>query len=276
MAIRERRSIWRVGPESRWTTVLPVLFVIVSLVALAALPVVVGNHTAKMRDQITRIAEPARRAANQIQLDLSSELDKVIAFQVTGQPQFRNDYRSLVKEQVRDYEVLRNSGPQLSPDVDRDLRVLIAETQHWHAGATTGDFLQQELPAEVFMTRLFERHPSYERALRAAATLETSIQSAANDRLSKIRNAERLNMALTIGLTLLALTSALLVAGLGRQTRLLAREAMGRRQEAEREAGEAKIARAAAENEERRAAFLASAVQELTSSLEPDRTISAL
>src|SRR5207244_3421221 len=58
--------------------VLPVLFVIVSLVALAVLPVIVGNHTARMRDQITRIAEPARRAANEIQVGLWTELDKVI------------------------------------------------------------------------------------------------------------------------------------------------------------------------------------------------------
>lgn len=276
MATRERRSIFRVGPESRWTTVLPVLFVIASLVALAALPIVVGNHTAQMRDQITRVAEPARRAANQIQLDLSSELDKVIAFQVTGETQFRDDYRRLLREQVRDYEVLQNFGPQLGEDVDRDLHVLISETQRWHAGVTTGEFLQRQLPAEVFMTRLFERHPSYERALQAAAALETAIQTAAGERLSKIRNAERLNMALTIVLTVLALTSALLVARLGRQTRFMAREAMQRRQEAEREAGEAKIARAAAEKEERRAAFLATAVQELASSLDLGRTVSTL
>jgi len=254
----------------------PVLFIIASLLALAVLPVIVGNHTAQMRDQITRIAEPARRAANQIQVDLSSELDKVIAFQVTGQPQFRETYRNLLNEQVHDYAVLRNLGPRLGEDVDRDLRALIAETQRWHAGVTTGEFLDRQLPAEIFMTRLFERHPSYERALQSAAGLETAIQAAANDRLARIRNAERLNMALTIVLTLLALTSAMLVASLGRQMRLLAREAMRRRQQAEREAGEAKIARAAAEKEERRAAFLAAAVQELTSSLDVDRTVSTL
>ncbi len=274
--VRDRRSIWRVGPESTWTTVLPVLFVIASLLTLAILPVVVGSHTSRMRDQITLVAEPARRAVNEIQLDLSSELDKVIAFQVTGQTAFRDDYRNLLAEQVRDYDVLRRLGPQLGEDVNRDLLGLITETQRWRAGVTTGEFLQRQLPAEVFMTRIFERHPSYERALHSAAALETAIQAAANDRLAKIRDAERINMALTIVLTLLALTSALLVAGLGRQTRLLAREAMRRRQEAEREAGEAKIARAAAEKEERRAAFLATAVQELTASLDIDRAVGTL
>ena len=254
----------------------PVIFVIASLLALAVLPVIVGAHTAKMRDQITRIAEPSRAAANEIQAGLSAELDKVIAFQVTGESQYRNDYRTILDQQVRDYAELRTLGPQLGEDVDRDLNRLIAASQRWHAGVTNGEFLQRQVPSEIFMTRLFERHPAYEQALRAAADLENAIQAAASDRLGKIRNAERLNMALTIFLTALALTSALLVAGLGRQTRLLAREAVRRRHEAEREAGEAKIARAAAEREERRAAFLASAMQELTSSLDVDRTVKTL
>ena len=255
---------------------LPVVFIIASLVSLASLPVVVGTHTARMRNEITRLAEPARRAANEVQLDLSAELDKVIAFQVTGQPQFRDDYRSLLNQQLRDYEVLRSAGPQLGDEVNKNLVTLISETQRWHAGVTAGEFLQRQLPSEVFTTRLFERHPSYDRALRSASSLESAIQSAANDRLAKIRDAERVNMALTIILTLLALISALLVAGLGRQTRRLAREAERRREEAEREAGEAKIARAAAEKEERRAAFLATAVQELASSLDVSRTVATL
>jgi signal transduction histidine kinase len=273
---RDRRSIWRVGPDSTWTTVLPVIFVIVSLLALAVLPILFGAHTAKMRDQITRIAEPARSAANDVQVGLSAELDKVIAFQVTGEAQYRTDYRKLLDQQVRDYAALRALGPQLGADVTRDLTSLIAAAQRWHAGVTSGELLQRQLPSEVFMTRLFERHPSYELALRSAADLENSIQAASSDRIGKIRNAEQLNMALTIFLTVLAMTSALLVFYLGRQTRLLAREAVRRRREAERDAGEARVARAAAENEERRAAFLASAVQELASSLDFEKTIATL
>ncbi|HYS53109.1 MAG TPA: GAF domain-containing sensor histidine kinase [Thermoanaerobaculia bacterium] len=274
--ITERRSIWRVDPDSTWTTVLPVVFIIASLVSLASLPVIVGTHTARMRQDITLLAEPARRAANEIQVDLSAELDKVIAFQVTGQPQFRDDYRTLLDQQRRDYEVLRGIGSRLGDEVNKNLVALISETQRWHAGATSGEFLQRQLPSEVFMTRLFERHPSYDRALRAASSLESAIQLAANDRLAKIRDAERVNMALTIILTFLALISGLLVAGLGRQTRRLAREAERRRDESEREAGEAKMARAAAEKEERRAAFLATALQELTSSLDVSRTVATL
>src|SRR5438477_10105927 len=77
---KERRSIWRIDPDSKWTTVLPVAFIIISLLSLLILPIVVATRTARMRREIMSIAEPARAAANQIQMDLSAELDKVISF----------------------------------------------------------------------------------------------------------------------------------------------------------------------------------------------------
>jgi signal transduction histidine kinase len=272
----ERRSIWRVGPDSTWTTIVPVVFIIASLLTLVLLPIFFGTHTSQMRREITDVAEPSRRAANEIQNDLSTELGHVIAWQVTGQKQFRDDYLRLLAEQERDADILRRFAPKLGPQVARDLQSLTKESKEWHADVVSSEFLSRQIPAEVSMTRLFEKHPSYEDALKAAAALEVSIQFAIDDRLTQIRAEEKLSQSLTIILTLLALTSALLVAGLGRQMRLLAREAMARRQEAEREAAEAQRARAAAEREERRAAFLATAGQELASSLDYEHAIATL
>ena len=272
----ERRSIWRVGPDSTWTTIIPVAFIIASLLTLVLLPLFFGTHTSKMRREISEVAEPSRRAANEIQTDLSSELDKVIAWQVTGQRQYRDDYLRLLAGQKHDYDLLLRLGPRLGPEVVQNLRALKKETDEWHEAAVSGEFLSRQIPAEVFTTRLFEKHPSYDEALRASTDLEISIQEAIDDRLTKIRDAEKLSASLTIILTLLALTSALLVAGLGRQMRLLAREAMARRHEAEREAEDAQRARAAAEREERRAAFLATAGQELASTLDYEHAIATL
>lgn len=264
------------GPEGTWKAVIPVAFVIISLLALAALPIVVSSRTSRIQGEITRLAEPARRAASQIQLDLSAELHEVIAFQVTGQQNFRAEYASLVNDQRRDYIVLRRFGPKLSPQVTKDLDALIANTQEWHADVDSAEFLKRRLPSEVYTTRLFERHPEYDRALKSAAVLQTDIQSAGNERLARIHDVERLNTAVSVFLSLLALVSALLVAEMGRQMRLLAAEATRRRKEAEREAGEAKSARETAETEERRAAFLANAAQELTSSLDFTRAVGTL
>jgi signal transduction histidine kinase len=272
----ERRSIWRVGPDSSWTTVLPVAFIIVSLISLVILPLVVSNHTAKMRREITFVAEPARRVANKMQVNLSAELDKIISFQVTGQSQFADGYAQLIVEQRNNRIVLAKLTPLLDRDTDQSLTKLMTETQKWHVGVQRDELVQRQLPAEVFHTRLYERLPDYEKSLAAASDLDFGIQSGIESRLQRIRDAERLNISLTVILTLLALTSAMLVAGLGRQMRLLAREAMRRRQEAEREATDAKSARAAAEREERRAAFLASAGQELAATFDYQQSILTL
>src|SRR5437773_7072891 len=179
----ERRSIWRVGPESTWTTILPVAFIIASLLSLVALPIAFSRRTARMRSEITGIAEPARRAANETQMDLSAELDKIIAFQVTGQQQYRADYQRLVSEQQKDYAVLQRLAPQLNEPAQRGLQLLGSQTRLWHGDVRQAEFLDRQLPSEIFTTRLFERHPSYEQTLRSAAALELAIQEAIDERL---------------------------------------------------------------------------------------------
>jgi signal transduction histidine kinase len=272
----ERRSIWRVGPESTWTTVLPVAFIIISLLSLVVLPIVESNHTKRMRTEITRIAEPARRSANTIQTDLSAELDKIIAFQVTGQSQYRTEYARLVAEQEKEAKSLERLTRDLGEDVRRNYTTMLNATMRWHQSVRRAEMIDRSLPNEVFLTRLYEQHPAYESSLLAASDLEITMQNAIEERLEAIRDVERVNVWLSVILTLLAFTSAMLVAGLGRQMRLLAREAVRRRQESEREAADAQLARAAAEREERRAAFLASAGQELAASLDYQQTIDAL
>ncbi|HEV7238590.1 MAG TPA: ATP-binding protein [Thermoanaerobaculia bacterium] len=272
----ERRSIWRVGPESTWTTIVPVVFIIVSLLSLVILPIIVSRKTATTREEISRIAEPARRSANQIQTDLSAELDKIIAWQVTGQENYRREYFALVEQQETSRRNLTRLLPELDEDLNRHLTALFVQTSQWHTSVAQRELMTRKMPYEVFLNRVYESHPAYEKSLFAASELELELQGAIESRLQTIRDAEQLNLWLTIVLTLLALTSAMLVAGLGRQMRLLAREAMERRVEAEREAHEAKFARAAAEREERRAAFLGAAGQELAASLDYEQTIATL
>jgi signal transduction histidine kinase/predicted chitinase len=257
--------------------VLPVAFIIASLISLVILPIVVSNHTREMRREIVKLGEPARKSANEVQIDLAAEIDRLIAWHVTGQDQYRAAYLAQLVRERENFRILKDLSKKLGGDSSDKLMTLTDAAARWHASIDEGELASNpNLVADVFMTRLFERHPRHDAAMRAAAQLEVSLQDAINDRLQNIRRAESLSVWLTIILTVLALTSALLVAGLGRQMRLLAREAMRRRQEAEREASEAKMAREGAEREERRAAFLASAGQELAASLDYAQTITTL
>jgi signal transduction histidine kinase len=272
----ERRSLWRVGPESTWTTIVPVVFIIVSLLSLSILPLVVSSKMTEQRRKIEAIAGPARQAANAIQTDLSGEVDKIIAYQVTGDERYRLDYFKRVQREEVNRKRLAGLLPQLDRSIEQDLAGLFVQMSRWHKGVAGGEFVSRPLPAEVFLTRMFENHPSYEQSLLAASELEIELQDAIQSGLKDIETTQQVNKWLTLVLTLLALTSALLVAGLGRQMRLLAREAMRRRLEAERETNEAKRAREAAEREERRTAFLAAAGQELAKSLDYEQTIATL
>jgi signal transduction histidine kinase len=272
----ERRSIWRVGPESTWTTIVPVVFIIVSLLSLSILPLIVSSKMSQQRRKIEGIAEPARRAANAIQTDLSGEVDKIIAYQVTGDLQYRRDYLERVAREEENRRRLTALLPQLDRSIHQDLERLFMQTSRWHSGVRSGEFVSRQLPTEVFLARMFESHPAYEQSLRSASELEFKLQDAIETGFKEIESTQQINKWLTLVLTLLALTSALLVAGLGRQMRLLAREAMHRRLEAERETNEAKQAREAAEREERRTAFLAAAGQELAKSLDYEQTIATL
>ncbi|HEU4523004.1 MAG TPA: hypothetical protein VFT12_13430, partial [Thermoanaerobaculia bacterium] len=130
----ERRSLWRVGPESTWTTVLPVAFIIVSLLSLVALPVIVARHTNRMRREISNLAEPARRAANQIQMDLANEIDKINSFQVTGQPQYRDEYFALLAREERNRIALAQLAERLGGGLDQDLNVVMVHAGRWHEG----------------------------------------------------------------------------------------------------------------------------------------------
>lgn len=223
-----------------WKTLLPVTFIILSLLALVALPLVVSHRTSLMREEIASVAEPSRRDANLIQLALARELDELIAFQVTEQTQYRQHFESVLVEQQQAATRIaaRSSRLQIKPELDR----LREAADGWHRTVRQRELLSRHLPPDIFALVLFENHPNYEKALAAAAELERAIQVSIEERLQSIRNAERWNRNLTTILTLLALTSAILVIRLGRQMRRLAIEAEGRRRDAQRDAREAQQA----------------------------------
>src|SRR5437868_85158 len=154
---KERRSIWRVGPDSTWTTVLPVAFIIISLVSLVVLPIVGERCTSRLRKEVTKECEPARNTASALQVGLSAELDRLIAYQVMRQPQYRTAYLRLVEQHGEAMKGLRSLAPRLSGEAGKALEVLRADSNRWHEAVEGGGFLAP-MPTEGFGTRLVERH----------------------------------------------------------------------------------------------------------------------
>ena len=146
----ERRSIWRVGPDSTWTTIVPVVFIIASLLTLVLLPIFFGRHTSQMRREITEVAEPSRSAANEIQTDLSTELGQIIAWQATGQPQYRREYmRVLERAASGRRETAAARAEAWARGRERSFDALNKESNEWHADIVANEFLSRQIPAEV-------------------------------------------------------------------------------------------------------------------------------
>ncbi|HXI14055.1 MAG TPA: ATP-binding protein [Thermoanaerobaculia bacterium] len=225
-----------------WKTILPVTFIILSLLAIVALPLVGLRKANAMRRELDRISEPARENANRIELALAIELDNIIGFQVTEQDQYRRAFQANVVRQTAAITRLRALSGELGGEVKSSLSLVEQSSRNWHNDLVQERLLAAHLPAGVFTTLLFQHHPDYERALTAASKLAGSIDAAIHDRREEILRTERFNRNLTTFLSLLALTSAILVIRLGRQMRLLAIDATTRRAEAEREAREARQA----------------------------------
>ena len=251
-----------------WSRVVPLAFIILSLISLVLVPLLVRRHTENLRNEMRVAVEPAGYIADRIEGLLATELSLLIAFQVTEQPQYIRRYQELVAEEREAYAELEPLARGIGGPVEERLEELRAAEIKWHGSIAESEFIRRHLPGPVFLTRLFERLPELQDTQAAARQLSNAVQMEMESRRARIRRAESVNVTMAIILTFLALVSALLVAWLGRQMRRLAEEATQQRQQARREAAEAELARNLAETAEKRAAFLADASRELSMSLD--------
>gem|GEM_PF-458146 len=255
-----------------WRRILPLTFILSSLVALVVLPIWTKRRTDAMRHEISATIEPASKIADDIQTILSTELSLIISYQVTEQGHFAALYRQASREEEMASEKLQPTVRSLGGDVAGRFQEAEAAVKRWHAAVQEGELVSRTLPSPVFLQRLFERRPRHQEAQAAVQELEKAFQAEVQIRYGEIAGVEGTNVLLSTILTLLALGSAVMVAWLGHQMRTLAREAERRRGEADAEAIVARSARAQAEGAESRAAFLSEASRELTASLD-DGTI---
>lgn len=243
-------------------------FIILSLFALVLVPVLVKRHTDSLRMELRTVVEPAGAVADDIQSLLATELGLLIAFQVTEQPQYIASYHEAVAAEREAHNKLQPLASEIGGFVKSALDELNEAEAAWHASIAESEFVRRPLPAPVFLARLFERLTLLRKTQTAARNLARAVEFERERRRDQISRAEQLNVNVAIALTVLALIAALLVAWLGRQMRRLAEEATQQRMEATREAEAADKARAIAEAAEQRAAFLAEASRELSTSLD--------
>ncbi|HUO85085.1 MAG TPA: histidine kinase dimerization/phospho-acceptor domain-containing protein, partial [Thermoanaerobaculia bacterium] len=253
---------------SRWRRVLPVVFVVASLLALGLLPLISSRRAGAIQREIEHVAEPARSLADQIQLALLREQALIVAFQVTEQSQYRDRAHQMSAARQKAYAELDPLVSRIGEEPRLHLQRLRDCTANWERSVVEGELLARDLPPPVFLQRLFERQPQYETCQGTAENLKSTIRSHVEDLRARVGGISRTQTTLTLILIVLAFASATLVIWLGHQTRQLAETAEQEREAARRQAERAELARVEAEHAEKKTAFLAEVSRELSASLE--------
>jgi signal transduction histidine kinase len=219
------------APNS-WAGILPSLFVLLSLVALLAGPLVMQSRIRGLSDQIQDAADPARTGATRIQYLLARQTSALRGYLISGEPEYLDQFRRLAAEEEAVYEVLDSLTRRLGPDVVTGLAELRTMSLFWHQDLAEelrlidGEFATSgEIP--------FERD-AYLAAIDAAARFDGALAFAIRERQRGIRAAEDRMLIVQAGLVAIALIAAFITARLGANVRRSAADAEAGRQEAER------------------------------------------
>ena len=207
-------------PEiTRRRAALPLLLVIVSLAALALLPIVIQGRIGAIRREISDVADPARSDLTELQLALALELAGTRGFLLTGDRRYAAARNQAHATKSGVYARLVPLARRLGPDASA---TALALGEHMRAYDTLDDALfEGQLSASEYVARLDEQQARFRTAIASAGRLDEVIRLAAAELRKDILVTERINVMLTAVLVLLAFAAALLVARLGRQYRIL-------------------------------------------------------
>lgn len=212
----------------RWA----IAFVVVSLVALAVVPSLLGRRVAEIQREITTVRQPARALGLRLSLIQARQMGRFQAFLLTGDRSFRIPYIAALAEE----EALTDSLQTLAREMDLEVREQLADLStlatRWHIQHQLAFDLELE---EANPEELFQReNERYTEIQDATLELERSIQDAVVEGQGDMRRALDRQLWITVLLVLLALGSTLAMTMVGRHLRVLTGEAEQRRRDAVR------------------------------------------
>lgn len=226
------RAKRRTGAAVSVNAWLALFFVGGSLVALAVVPVVTGQRTESVRDEILSVLEPAREITAELESVLASEMVALQGFLFTGAPRFRQAYLAAQRREVAIHDRLAQLAEEMDLSIQEQRVVLWTLSFEWHEHH--GAALDGRVPRAAFVPRLSEDHRRYERALTEARALRDAVTAEVRAGQVRMERAVTRQTQLTVALVALALVSTLIVGVLARLLRRLAVQAEERRAEAVR------------------------------------------
>jgi len=225
----ERASIPATTPGDRQelvsarSTLIPLAFVILALLALALLPVLMHSRTRDMQSLVIEEISPARRHLAAIQLALAREMSGLRGFLLTGEEAFLEQYVERREAESRYFEQLMPHVQRLGPEVLERAEALRGATERWHASADETQIVQRRVVPPAFIARIPFEESLFVAALAAGARLDQAIDQREDVHRAELRRVEEQQLLLTIALVIVALVAAAVIAWFAWRLRALAR-----------------------------------------------------
>ncbi|MFN2240484.1 MAG: hypothetical protein ABR524_13940, partial [Thermoanaerobaculia bacterium] len=174
--------------------------VIVSLVALALLPLITRSASERYRSGTEEHVEPGRAALNELNYRLGLQITALTRTAVTQDGRHLDRYLRELQPQAEAMETLAVHARALGPEVSAPLGDLERQLEAWRASVRRSVDLQQ--------LAFDEDYASVLEAIQRVDEALTSYQSA---RRQQVRLVQQVQMWTTVGLVLLAAIASSLV-----------------------------------------------------------------
>jgi len=192
----------------RWRSLVPLAVALVALLSLLLVQTRIEQRTRVLFDNLSRVGDPARSSATELELALALEVAGTRGFLLTGAPGFVSSYRAArARRRVAEerlLELTRGIGPNV---VDETMRL----SQRLHQADVVLDSLYAEQLSKVaYLTRIEQQQARFTEAATGAARLDNALERAAAVQRGEIRHMQSVGTVVSYILVLIALASGIL------------------------------------------------------------------
>jgi signal transduction histidine kinase len=222
----------RAGPPA-WLGLLASVFVLLALAALVLVPLRVQQRVDRVRERVEEKADPARNLVTRLQFDVVRQAQSLFLSSQTGEAGPMRQYQDARADEEERFRELEAYARELGGEVLQEFARFQTLAERWHE-----EFPADSLPLDSAtlvrtLAEVGEAQPLVNSVVDAGTRLDDALLEDAHQGRLAIRRMERFGLTITLGMGMLALLAALVVAWLTWRMRLLAREAVRRGQEAE-------------------------------------------
>ncbi|MEQ9399546.1 MAG: ATP-binding protein [Longimicrobiales bacterium] len=206
-------------------------FVAAAVVALALVPIYLGQRVVEVQREIGDVLEPARVIGSRLSLVQARQMVRFQSFLLTGDLSYVADYENALGTEADLYEELSRVVQGMDLEVRERLARLSTQVGLWHLNHQLA-FDSDEARRAVVRDGLDRERSRYSEVQSAALALEQALQHEVEAGRRRVARTHELQTSITLWLVVLALGATVVVGQVGRRLGMVTREADQRRRQA--------------------------------------------